>query len=256
MNRQLQSRCSSARRWPAPKPPERRPKRPFGEPTTCPRQAALSRSLHIDATAHALFQIALPSLADMAAVALLDGHGELVAATCWAFRKTRCRSQRRCQRGGASSIRRSPQAIHPTMSLRRGGAAGTDALWEDRRTGAADRDGSVLPEAIEQLRSALSSPATGLWASCCFSASPALRGPATFADQRGRRPGVDCDGKRPALYAWCRRPTSGKQISGHARPRIAQSAGADTQRRPHHARRELEIPPWRRLVPVTSSDDR
>lgn len=38
----------------------------------------LSRSLNIDATVDALFQIALPSLAESAAIALLDSHGELV----------------------------------------------------------------------------------------------------------------------------------------------------------------------------------
>lgn len=37
----------------------------------------LSMSLNIDATAHALADIAVPGLGDMAAVALLDGHGEL-----------------------------------------------------------------------------------------------------------------------------------------------------------------------------------
>jgi CheY-like chemotaxis protein len=37
----------------------------------------LSMSLNIDATAHALADIAVPGLGAMAAVALLDGHGEL-----------------------------------------------------------------------------------------------------------------------------------------------------------------------------------
>lgn len=103
----------------------------------------LSRSLDMDATVLALFQIALPSLAGMAAVALLDDHGELI-----------CTEVRSVPDGAVTApvmLSTQRRKLNPEMTrvMRSAMTSGRLALleplplWEERRAGADAAQGNI-----------------------------------------------------------------------------------------------------------------
>jgi len=110
----------------------------------------LSRSLNIDETVGALCQIAVPSLGDMAAVALLDTHDELV---CTGVRDS----------GGVVSApdtspgrrrRLSPpltRALRTALDARQPELLDPLPLWEERRMGGAISAAPSLPEGVDRL---------------------------------------------------------------------------------------------------------
>ncbi len=108
----------------------------------------LSRSLDVDATVQALVQIALPALADMAAVALLDSHGELVCTDIV---------------GSPSATLSLPVAgsrkLNPEMTLAMRSAmlsgeiefVAPVGLWAERRTEAGGEGILALPGSVERV---------------------------------------------------------------------------------------------------------
>ena len=109
----------------------------------------LSRSLNSDETIHALFEIALPALGEMAAVALLDSHGEL-----------RCMEMLGSSDGLAPIRAVSPaqrrrlnpqmtQAIHSALLSSRIEIIAPLPLWE-RHASTGFGSGVPLPENIER----------------------------------------------------------------------------------------------------------
>lgn len=111
----------------------------------------LSRSLNIDETVGALCQIAVPSLGEMAAVALLDAHDELVCTG------VRAASDGQVLTPDSSPGRRRQLSPPLTKALRT--ALGTRQpelldplpLWEERRMGGSVSAAPSLPEGIETL---------------------------------------------------------------------------------------------------------
>lgn len=111
----------------------------------------LSRSLHLDETVGALCQIAVPSLAGMAVVALLDGHDELVCSG------GRCASD---DSGSAPDFppgrhrRLSPPltlALRAALRSRQPELIDPLPLWEERRMGGAASAEPPLPETAERI---------------------------------------------------------------------------------------------------------
>lgn len=112
----------------------------------------LSRSLNIDETVSALCQISVPSLGEMAAVALLDSHDELI-----------CTGLRYASNGPVSLPDRSSpkrrglspamaQAVRSAFGARQPELMDPLPLWEERRTGvAAASASSELSNGMERL---------------------------------------------------------------------------------------------------------
>ncbi len=110
----------------------------------------LSRSLDTDDTVRTLFQIALPSLADMAAVALVDTHGEL---SCTAIQDSALALP--SLPGSGPTQRRKPhplaaQAIRSAMNSQKVELVSPLVMWEKRATAARGNGVLSLPESIEQ----------------------------------------------------------------------------------------------------------
>ncbi|MEO8022379.1 response regulator [Polaromonas sp.] len=109
----------------------------------------LSRSLNTDDTVRTLLQIALPALADLAAVALVDGQGEL---SCTAIQDS---VHALPPVDGSGLQRRKPhplaaQAIRSAMSSRQIELVSPLVVWEKRGTAPRGQTSQPLPENIEQ----------------------------------------------------------------------------------------------------------
>ncbi len=109
---------------------------------------ALSRSLDVDATVQALVQIALPALADMAAVALLDSHGEVICtdmagSTTDTFSVPVVRSRKLNPE--------MTQAMRSALLSRNIEFHAPVGLWEERRTDAATQSLVALPDTVEKV---------------------------------------------------------------------------------------------------------
>jgi len=110
----------------------------------------LSRSLDTDDTVRTLFQIALPSLAHLAAVALVDTHGEL---SCTAIQDSVLALP--SLPGSGPTQRRKPhplaaQAIRSAMNSRKVELVSPLVVWEKRATVMRGNGVLALPESIEQ----------------------------------------------------------------------------------------------------------
>lgn len=111
----------------------------------------LSRSLNIDETIDALCEIAVPLLGDMAAVALLDSHDELVCTG------VRCASDGPVAAPAASPGRHrrlSPplvQGLRAALRARQPELLEPLPLWEERRLGGTASTPPSLPEGVERL---------------------------------------------------------------------------------------------------------
>lgn len=110
----------------------------------------LSRSLNTDDTVRTLLQIALPALADLAAVALVDGQGEL---SCTAIQDSV--QALPAVDGAVLTQRRKPhplaaQAIRSAMSSRQIELVSPLVVWEKRGAATRGERAQPSPENIEQ----------------------------------------------------------------------------------------------------------
>ncbi len=111
----------------------------------------LSRSLNIDETVRALFLIALPSLADMAAIAVVDGHGELACTDVLDAQTSKQAAPSMKTSGQRRLTSQATQLMRASMVSRELEMVAPQGLWEERRTGAGvDDTAMTLPKTIEQ----------------------------------------------------------------------------------------------------------
>ncbi len=111
----------------------------------------LSRSLNLDATVHALFQIAVPALADRAAVAMLDSHGELRCTEVLGQLGDAAPAPTMAGDGRRQLNPLMAQKMRAAMSTRELALLEPMPLWEDRRSDAGSGSVSELPEGLGQV---------------------------------------------------------------------------------------------------------
>ncbi|HYW57941.1 MAG TPA: response regulator [Polaromonas sp.] len=108
----------------------------------------LSRSLDVDATVQALVQIALPALADMAAVALLDSHGELI---CTDIVDSPSPALSLPVAGSRKLNPEMTQAMRSAMLSREIEFVAPVGLWTERRADESGEGVLALPAAVEKV---------------------------------------------------------------------------------------------------------
>lgn len=111
----------------------------------------LSRSLNLDATLHALFQIAVPALADRAAVALLDSHGELRCTEVLGHLGDDAPAPAMAGEGRRQLNTLMVQKMRAAMTVRELALMEPMPLWEDSHPDALGVPGSELLEGVGQV---------------------------------------------------------------------------------------------------------